>query len=162
MAPLAGVRGGRAAAALALAACLALAAASGAGATASGWRARPHGPAASRRLLGGSFAESSACAKPPTAKTSTPDRAGRLWGWENARSCAFRVGDKPVLYTGYEPGNWVTVPACLVPPFAPNAATVGRRCACMGAPGPCGSRMVLAAGGVPACGWQNYTHAAPT
>lgn len=70
------------------------------------------------------FAEATRCLRRPTASTSTRDTQGRLWGWESARTCAFRSGGRPIFYLGYEPGPWVATPACRSEPFAPNAVTV--------------------------------------
>ena len=77
-----------------------------------------------RRLLGDGFYEVTQCMWRPSAKSSTPDAVGRLWGWENSRSCTFRFGSRPVFYTGYEPGDWVLTPACTSRPFAPDSVTV--------------------------------------
>jgi hypothetical protein len=52
------------------------------------------------------------------------DAGGRLWGWEAGRSCAFRYASgRPIFYTSYEPGNWVTTPACNADPFAADAVS---------------------------------------
>lgn len=78
-----------------------------------------------RRMLGSGFYEVSACMAFPTATNSQPDSEGRLWGWENGRSCAYRFGSsQPMFYLGYQPGSWVTTPACLSAPFAPDSVTV--------------------------------------
>lgn len=62
------------------------------------------------------------CKDEPTNTNSVYDRSGRLWGWENDRSCAFRgtrwqaPGDtsKPIL-------SWTTAPDCKGSPSATNS-----------------------------------------
>jgi hypothetical protein len=71
------------------------------------------------------FHDAPACLWRPNAGSSSPDAAGRLWGWESGQSCAFRSGaGRPLFYTGYEPGSWVLTPTCRSAPFAPDAVTV--------------------------------------
>jgi hypothetical protein len=95
-----------------------------------------------RQLFGSGFYDVVRCAWMPTAATSKADSEGRLWGWENGRSCAFRFGsDRPVFYTGYEPGSWVTVAPCRSDPFAPDSVTVRpAACGCMQSKTPCSKR----------------------
>ncbi|PNH03541.1 hypothetical protein TSOC_010363, partial [Tetrabaena socialis] len=47
------------------------------------------------------------CAAPPTKGSSTMDSRGRLWGWQDAASCAFKDGLGAPVY------DWDTAPRCL-------------------------------------------------
>ena len=129
-APSMGSLGSSGASLLMLLAAAAVLAACPASASLGSWRRallRAPGAGTARGLLDSSFSEATPCMGFPSATTAQPDRAGRLWGWENGRSCVFRWGDKPAFYMGYQPGSWVLAPACLSPPFAPNAVTVRAR-----------------------------------
>jgi hypothetical protein len=62
-----------------------------------------------------------ACGGSPTAYTTKADSLGRLWGWDQhrSRSCAYKEEGKasrPRLYDGYSPGDWLSTPACPLPP----------------------------------------------
>lgn len=45
-----------------------------------------------------------ACTAAPTAANSVRDNSGRLWGWENQASCAYKSGSTPLYSYGTAPG----------------------------------------------------------
>lgn len=72
----------------------------------------------------------------PTAKTSTPDAASRLWGWspKSNSSCAFKNKEGRALwFTDFVPGDWLHTPACSDEPFPVDSATDGTLKVCKSA-----------------------------
>jgi hypothetical protein len=65
-----------------------------------------------------------ACEEQPTGSNSRSDSLGRLWGWQNGQSCAFRTATRqPVFIT------WDTARSCAGTPTASNSVSdsIGRR-----------------------------------
>lgn len=52
-----------------------------------------------------SWVSAPACSAVPNATTAVLDESGRLWGWENEASCAYKTASVPLFF-------WETAPGC--------------------------------------------------
>lgn len=65
------------------------------------------------RCVATAAAAAPACVAEPTKRTSVQDTLGRLWWWEQSRSCAYRAPSREaIFYPGYVAVKWETAPTC--------------------------------------------------
>eukprot|EP00775_Hariotina_reticulata_P012494 gene12494-12628_t len=84
----------------------------------------PPAPAVIRPRFWVSWGSAEACEEQPTGSNSRPDNMGRLWGWQDGQSCAFRTATQQPVFT-----TWYTASSCAGTPTASNSVSdsVGRR-----------------------------------
>eukprot|EP00775_Hariotina_reticulata_P005310 gene5310-5545_t len=72
------------------------------------------------------FAAAPSCGALPNAK-AVPDQAGRLWGWVDGHTCAYKDAEGHVLFAiNFQPGRWLSTPACIAQPFPNNSVADSR------------------------------------
>eukprot|EP00877_Chromochloris_zofingiensis_P003619 jgi/Chrzof1/13258/Cz07g26150.t1 len=78
--------------------------------------------ATTKQYFGTTWLSASVCQNAPNRTNSVQDTYGRLWGWEQHHTCAFRSSNgSAVFYDGYVQVKWETSPACTATPNMINS-----------------------------------------